>query len=1109
MRIRCLPVLLALVLAAAAGGGCTKAARTKRAIDRGDRLFEAGEYGKAEVAYSNACRMAYPTSPVALRQLGLVFAKEGRSSAALGCLLEAAKTEPDNAQTQIELASIWAMAGRAAEAKEAAQRALKLQPGDEKALLALCDVIHGPDEAAQTRRYIEQLQKQDHDRASYHLAFSMLDLRETNLVAAESELNKAKALDPKSSLVYVALARLSFFHKNLKGAEEAYKTAAALAPPRSATPILYAEFLAQIGETNQARDNMLELIRQTPDYLPPLLFMMKFSFAERNFEECRSFISKVLDHEPGNYEALAMKGEVSLEMRDGKQAVADFTRLMALTKSTRPQDQYELAQAYLLTGERPKAISTLNRCLEMDTNYVPAKLDLAILDTQQGNPAAAISILNQLLKQPHVPQLIVNTANLNLAQAYLLQDSPDQAIAVYRSLEESLPKEAQIPYLEGQAGLAANKPAEARAAFEKALALNPDFLLALEGLVNLDLLESRYPAALERVKKQLDKNPKAPFPWLLQAEIHIKQKENAQAKADLEKVIELDPKPPLPYLMLARLYKNEKQQKQELDKLNALVSVTNNVPAWMEIGMIHEASGEFALARQSYEKILDLYSHFGGAQNNPADFYGGAQNKLADLYGGALKSPADFYGTALNNLADLYSEHFNDLDRAYELAKKARELLPHNPFVADTFGWVLYKRHDYAHALALLQESMEKQPGNPDVHYHLGMAHYMLGEETNARFHLKFALSKPDFEQTNEVLRHLKILDLDPQKATAADRAGLEKQIESDATDPIASVRLAAIEEQAGEFEKAGATYEKVVKQNPENARAMIRLAVLDSTKLNQARKGLDLAKNAHTLAPDDPYISETLGRMVFQAHDYPYALSLLQAAASLLPAQPDLLHDLAWAYFSVGNVAQARVSMQSALQTGVPFDKRNDASQFLDVTEVYSNPAQAQAAARVQQVLQADASYTPALMASGLVQEQQGQGKEAEQSYEKVLAAYPLFVPALRQLSILYARDGNNDAKAYDYARKATVAFPDDADLAKAVGLLEYRRKNYTRSLQSLNQSAQKNPNDAELLWYQGMDYYALKQPGEAKKALERAVQLKLPANLDTEARRVLALMK
>jgi len=86
---------------------------------------------------------------------------------------------------------------------------------------------------------------------------------------------------------------------------------------------------------------------------------------------------------------------------------------------------------------------------------------------------------------------------------------------------------------------------------------------------------------------------------------------------------------------------------------------------------------------------------------------------------------------------------------------------------------------------------------------------------------------------------------------------------------------------------------------------------------------------------------------------------------------------------------------------------------------------------------------------------------------------------------------------------------FVGDADLAKVIGVVEYRRKNYAKSLQSLNKSAQKMKDDAELLWYQGMDYYALKQPADAKKALQRAVDLKLPANLDTEAKSVLALLK
>ena len=51
--------------------------------------------------------------------------------------------------------------------------------------MALCDVIRNTDEAEQTRHYIEQLQKQDQDRSSYHLALCLIDSRETNMIAAE------------------------------------------------------------------------------------------------------------------------------------------------------------------------------------------------------------------------------------------------------------------------------------------------------------------------------------------------------------------------------------------------------------------------------------------------------------------------------------------------------------------------------------------------------------------------------------------------------------------------------------------------------------------------------------------------------------------------------------------------------------------------------------------------------------------------------------------------------------------------------------------------------------------------------------------------------------
>ena len=149
---------------------------------------------------------------------------------------------------------------------------------------------------------------------------------------------------------------------------------------------------------------------------------------------------------------------------------------------------------------------------------------------------------------------------------------------------------------------------------------------------------------------------------------------------------------------------------------------------------------------------------------------------------------------------------------------------------------------------------------------------------------------------------------------------------------------------------------------------------------------------------------------------------------------------------------------MQKAVDDRPVCRQLDDAKQFNDMMVIYSNPAAPQAAARVQQVLQATATYAPALVDLGLIQQQQGQSKEAEHSYEKVLADYPLFAPAFRQLSILYARDGDKDAKASEYGTKAGQMFPDDSELAKVVGLVEATgRKNYAKSLSSLKQSAQK----------------------------------------------------
>src|SRR5207245_11508111 len=106
----------------------------------------------------------------------------------------------------------------------------------------------------------------------------------------------------------------------------------------------------------------------------------------------------------------------------------------------------------------------------------------------------------------------------------------------------------------------------------------------------------------------------------------------------------------------------------------------------------------------------------------------------------------------------IYSEQIGARDQAYDLVKRAKDAT-NEPHINDTLGWILCKRGEYSNALPLLQESADKVPGSPAIHFHLGMVHYMLGEEAAARLALqKAADALKDFPQKQEAQRRLAVL---------------------------------------------------------------------------------------------------------------------------------------------------------------------------------------------------------------------------------------------------------------------------------------------------------------------------------------------------------------
>jgi putative PEP-CTERM system TPR-repeat lipoprotein len=1061
-----------VVLLAAVSSSCSPHARMARHLERADQYFESGQYDQAEIEYINALQIE-PQNPQATGRLAVIYFDQGRLGQVMPRLFRGLQLQPDNLELRLKLGLMYLTIGKFKEARDEANFILDHKPQDAEAPLLLANAALKPNEIEEVRQQLQKLPQSAAESAPVLVALGTLDFRQHNFEKAEAAFQRALSLDPKSSAANEQMGILCWLRHDLPQADQAFAAAAELSPARSSKRLEYAQFKIQTGDLAAGKRLLEEMTQKTPDYLPAWMLLAQIAASEKKYDESAALNAKVLARDPIHPEALLLKSRLELEKGETSKAVAELESMLKIYPQS-PQVLYQLGLAYLANGETEKAIASLKQAITLAPDFADAVILLAGIHIRMGEPNAAIVSLQQLV-QRH-PE--ISRAWLLLADAYRSADDFDNALAVYRQLERLFPRDPQVSWLMGLLFVQHKNADEAREAFNKALELVPDYLPALEQLVNLDLAEKQYPAALQRVQNLLEKNSNLPGLHLLLAKIFLAQNDTKQAEASLLKAIALQPDSSAAYFMLAELYANSAQHQKALANLqDVLAKNPKDVQALMLMGVIYDQQKNHAAARETYEKLLAINPNF---------------------------SPA------INNLAYLYSEQFGLLDKAYELAQSAWEQLPHEPHMEDTLGWILFKKHQYPRALSLLEESAGRLPAAAEVQFHLGMTHYMMGEEEPARLALQRALIlSHDFPGVDEAKQRLTLLAIDAKTTGADDRAILEKAVADRPDDPVALARLADIYEREGTPAKETKIYQAALQVNPANLSALMSLVRLYSMQQDKA-KAFELAKNAHQLAPDDPDVTRALGRLAYETGDYQWALSLLQETAGKKPDDPEVLYDLAEAFYSVGRVDDASTAMRHALQADASFSRAEKAKEFLEMTTLSANPQQAVATApKVEQALKSDPADVPALMAMAIINEQSTDVRAAEQNYEKILDHYPDFAPAERRLAVLYAETPGDAPKAFDLASKARDAYPDDKEVAKALGIIVYRKGDYGRAANLLQESASERNSDAELMYYLGMAQYQLKHATESKQALQLALDLKLNPDLAADARRILAELK
>jgi tetratricopeptide (TPR) repeat protein len=1056
--------LLALALLALAGVGCTARVKASHYLKRAEHYFDSGQYQLAAIEYENVLRND-PQNREAWDQLGIIYFNEGRAPEAIPILRQAEQFDPGNLDIRLKLAAVDLEFGKLKDAYNEADTVLSQRPQDDRAPLLLADSV-ATNEFHTLGLRLQKIQQQG-DHAPMEVALGSLAFRRHDFKTAETCFKKAIELDPKFSDAYTALGTLDLSQKDLKQADHAFQTAVELAPPWSENGIRYAQFKIITGDPDGGQRILKDIVNKTPDYLPAWLALAQLSAAQNNYTNALVLLDNVLSRDPQNFDGLLLQGRLELLQGQTIQAITGYKR-MAKIYPQAPTICYALAQAYLANNQTNEAGESLSEALKLKPDYTDAILLRAETLIVHGDPASAIVSLRQLTQsQPQVVQ-----AWLLLAEAYRTQGTLNNAIETYRELENSYPDSPQIPVLLGRLFFQQDQKAGARAEFEKALRLQPDYLPAVEQLVDLDLAQKRYTAAFQEVQQLVVKNPNGALLQLLLGTTLAAQGETNQAESALSRAISLQPNSQAAYLLLAQLYNQTDQNQKALGELqNALSKDPNDIAALLLRGIIYNSENDYDNARDTYEGVLAI-------------------------------APGN--GMALNNLACIYADHLNQLDKAYPLARQARDLAPADPYIADTLGWILYRKGEYTPALVLLRQSADKLSTIPEIQFHLGMAYYMAGYEIKAATALQQALQLTgDFPEKDNCRQRLAILNIDARHASADTQNWLEKWTVDHPDDLVALDRLGAIYEYAGMRDKTMATYQAVLNENPQNVPALVSLARLYSPL--DPQKAYQFAKSAYELNPDDSQTSHLLGHLAFVTRDYPWALTVLQLSVRAQPQNPEVLFDLGQAYYGMGKVPEARAVMQSALQTQVSFSHEAEAKRFLAMTATIDASIRAQAG----EILKVTPDFVPALMVRADTAEQSGDTATARQTYEDVLKLYPDFAPAQKDLATLYAKNPDNDSQAYPLAVKARAAFPHDPDVAKCLGIIVCRQGDYTRAATLLQESARQITQDPELLYYLGMAQYHLNNNSASKANLQRALSLDLTGKYAADARRMLAAIR
>jgi tetratricopeptide (TPR) repeat protein len=730
-----LPVYLIVLITLFFAASCMRSPAKVKA----ESLAKAAEYEKQEqypsaiIEYKNAIK-AEPGSADVHYRLGQAYLKTVQYKEAYQEFEHVLQIAPGNADAQLAIGQIYLKAGMDDDALQIARDLQNRNPKSAEARLLLANAYAAKGITAVAIDELAALAKDEPNLTAAHINLGMFYAFAGKLDLAEPELHKAIELEPESFNARKALAALYLSEGKNSDAEALYRAALQSNPNSPEVLMTLAEFYALRNRQSESEQIYKRLIVVQKNSVQSRFALARFYVSENRYDEARQMDESIVAESSGFLPARVQLAELALNASDTKKAESilapvlqeqkrnpdvQIVQARVLLKERKPQQAIELLEgvirqgnlavahyllgvAYSQVGNLQRAQNEMESAIASDSRMTDAYIGLGQMMLNRDQPKLALQYARMAFqKAPNRPDCLVlmGSAFANMHDMV----SAERYLQAYAATQ---PSSADAFNRLGMLRIMQKRYQQATTYFEKAWQLDPGNYGALDGLTNTLILKDDKAGAIQRVNEAL-RHGETPELLSLAGKIYVDAGEMQAAEDVLKKSLQQSPESYSSYVQLGSLYASRQRVPEAINYFQSAVKLRpGDIASWTMLGMLNEQRGDLHKAEQSYLKVLDIEPNA---------------------------------GVAANNLAWLYADHLNDMDKALELARRAKVALPNVANVSDTLGWIYSKRHLNEMAIPLLLEAVKSEPKHAEYHYHLAVTLMHSGKKAQARLEMASA----------------------------------------------------------------------------------------------------------------------------------------------------------------------------------------------------------------------------------------------------------------------------------------------------------------------------------------------------------------------------------